>query len=98
LIRSGSVAEAFKIIGKIFAFRSNIFFGDTSEVMNSMFHSVIAVFMLLIADITKEYFYEGNPVFEKAGWIAKSVFYAMLITVIIFFGVFDGGQFIYFQY
>jgi alginate O-acetyltransferase complex protein AlgI len=96
--RSNNVTDAFKIIKKIFTFNGKVFFGETSEVMNSMFHSIIAIFMLLIIEVTAEYFYEGNTFFKNANWIVKSLFYALLIIIIVFLGVFDGGQFIYFQF
>jgi len=96
--RSNTIAEAFSIIGKIFSFQGKIFFGETSEVMNSLFHSVIAIFLLMSAEVIKEYFYDNSSFLKNSNWVIKGLFYASMIVIIIFLGVFDGGQFIYFQF
>ncbi len=96
--RSDNITDAFSIIGKIFSFKGKIFFGETSEVMNSMFHSIIAIFLLMSAEVIKEYFYDNHSFFKNANWIIKGLFYAFMIVLIIFLGVFNGGQFIYFQF
>lgn len=98
LFRANNITDAFNIYRKIFAFDGKIFFGATSEVMNSTFHSLIAIFMLLSFEVIREYFSERYLFFKNPGWIHKSIFYALLMTSIIFLGVFDGGQFIYFQF
>lgn len=98
LFRADNISDAFSIYKKILAVDGKIFFGATSEVMNSTFHSLIAIFLLLSFEVRKEYFSERYLFFKNPSWTLKSIFYALLITSIVFLGVFDGGQFIYFQF
>jgi hypothetical protein len=63
-----------------------------------MFHSVIAISILILVEVIEEFFSERYSFFKNPSWIIQGLFYALLITFIFFFGVFDGGQFIYFQF
>ena len=96
--RSNNLSQAFSIIKNILSFSGKVFFGETSDVMNSMFHSGLAIFLLLTFEIVKEFYYDRSRFLKSVSWVTKSIFYVFLVIVIIFFGVFDGGQFIYFQF
>lgn len=96
--RANNVTDAFLIIKKISTFSGPIFFGTTSDVMNSFVHSLFAIFFLLLIEVRKEYFMGNFSFFNNSNWIIRNLSYAVLLFIILLFGVFDGGQFIYFQF
>jgi hypothetical protein len=47
----------------------------------------------------KQEFYTGSFSFmHNKSWVVRNITYAALIITILLMGVFDGGQFIYFQF
>lgn len=92
--RADSVVEATVIIKKIFTTTGPVFFGSPAF----MIFSVFGIISLIAIDIKYEFFndrwsflYNNNPVIRIAGIV--------IITMsILLIGVFDGGQFIYFQF
>jgi hypothetical protein len=49
-------------------------------------------------EIKQEFFDNKFSLFENKREYVRIAMYALLISVIIYIGVFDGGQFIYFQF
>lgn len=94
VFRSGSMHEAFLIIRKIGTFRGEIFMENPSM----MIFSLSAVAILLLADLKTEYYRGSLSFFHNKSWAIRNLSYAALIILILLFGVFDGGQFIYFQF
>lgn len=92
--RSRSVGNALTIIKKIFSFKGSIRDDD----INILLYSFFAISFLLVVEFKKE-FYTGSFTLShhKNFWI-RSSYYSFLIILIILLGVFDGGQFIYFQF
>lgn len=63
-----------------------------------MIFSFLGLFILLFVELKQE-FYKGDfSFFNNKRWIVRNLSYAILIVIILLFGVFDGGQFIYFQF
>lgn len=92
--RAKSIQEAVFILKKIFSFSGPVWFDGTSMVVMSF----TAIIILLIVELKMEY-YKGNfSLFNNENRIIRKLSYAVLIIMILLFGVFDGGQFIYFQF
>jgi len=92
--RSKTVEDAFAVIKKILTFKGSIFNDGTAILLYSFF----AISFLLAVEFKKE-FYKGSFTLShhKYFWVRNS-YYSLLVILIILFGVFDGGQFIYFQF
>ncbi|HEY1870111.1 MAG TPA: MBOAT family O-acyltransferase, partial [Chitinophagaceae bacterium] len=90
-----SISAAFVIVKKIFSNLSGpIYYANPSMVIFSLF----GIFCLLSAEWKLEY-YKGNfSLFNNKRWLVRNFSYAILIIIILLIGVFDGGQFIYFQF
>ena len=92
--RANNVTEAFTIIKKISTF------GDTIYIENPsiMIFSSLAILLLLLVELKVE-FYKGEfSFFNNKSWLVRNLSYTFLIILILLMGVFDGGQFIYFQF
>ena len=92
--RARSVEDAFTVFKKMLTFKGSIFNDGTAIII----YSFLAMFMLLIVEFKRE-FYTGSFSFShnKNFWVRTS-YYSILVLLIILVGVFDGGQFIYFQF
>ncbi|MEI6752106.1 MAG: MBOAT family O-acyltransferase [Paludibacter sp.] len=91
--RANNVQDAFSIIKKIFEPKGSLFIDNST-----LFYSFIAISILFLIESKKEY-YKGHFSFlENKSWLIRNLTYASLIIIILIMGVFDGGQFIYFQF
>ena len=90
--RANSLSDAGIIIKKIFlSFDSNsIFLGD-----GGLLYSLLGIIILLSKDIYDE-IYPNIPTIENK--FSQYLWYTFLTLLIITIGVFDGSQFIYFQF
>lgn len=92
--RANSVNDAFYIIKKIADFKGPIFISQLSVIL----YPIFGIFFLLLVEMKQEYYYGDFSFLNNRNWIWRYVSYAFLIIVILLVGVFDGGQFIYFQF
>ena len=92
--RARTVKDAITIIKKILTFKGSVF-NDGSAII---IYCLVAILFLLMVELKKE-FYKGSFTLShnKNFWVRNS-YYSFLIILIILLGVFDGGQFIYFQF
>lgn len=60
--------------------------------------SLLSIFMLIFVELKKEFYKGEYSFFNNKNWLVRNLSYAMLIIIILLIGVFDGGQFIYFQF
>lgn len=92
--RANSIDDALLIIEKIFTSQGSLFIENPSMII----YSFLAIFVLFFVEIKQEY-YKGNFSFTKnSNWLIRILSYAFLLILIFLIGVFDGGQFIYFQF
>jgi len=92
--RANDVNDAFIIIKKISTFGGSIYV----ENISIMIYSFLGIFILLFVEFKME-FYKGEfSFFTNNSWVVRNLSYALIIILIMLFGVFDGGQFIYFQF
>lgn len=91
--RANSTADAVNIIQKMFT-KPGLPFSDVTTYMYGIFGLII----LLIKEISDEFYPKGYKFLENENPIVAAFAGALVIVMIISIGVFDGGQFIYFQF
>ncbi len=92
--RANNVTDAFMIIQKIVELKGPVFFESPSELI----YPFISIILLLMIEFKMEY-YQGNfSLLTNKNLAVRFSSYALLILIILMLGVFDGGQFIYFQF
>ncbi len=92
--RANSLSDALLIVKKIFTQSGKLFYDSPSTIILSFF----GIILLLLIEIKKEY-YKGNfSLFNNSNWFIRQLSYAFILILILLVGVFDGGQFIYFQF
>ena len=90
--RANTISEAFVIIEKIFTQHDSLFIDQTTLV-----YSLLGIAILLMKELKDEVGFKIS--FSKSSNIfVRYVYYLAMLTIILLFGVFDGGQFIYFQF
>ena len=92
--RANNSSEAFMIVEKIFTANGPLYAGTPSVLIYSM----MAIILLIVSEIKKEYFDRKLAFFHHPNVWVRNLSYAGVILFILLFGVFDGGQFIYFQF
>ncbi|MBN1639310.1 MAG: MBOAT family protein [Ignavibacteriales bacterium] len=89
--RANTVSDAFLIINKIFTNLGTLYIGEARTYVYGIFGITMIIF--------KEFYEEYQIKFSKTNSpIVESFKYALLVIVILSIGVFDGSQFIYFQF
>ena len=92
--RANSTEDAFLILRKAMTFDGTLYVGTPSM----MIYSVLSIIFLIAVETKIEYFTGKISLFNHPHWAVRKLSYSLLILLIMFFGVFDGGQFIYFQF
>ena len=92
--RSKTVEDAFAVIKKILTFKGSIFNDGTAILLYSFF----AISFLLAVELKKEFYKGSFTLSHHTNFWVRNSYYSLLVILIILFGVFDGGQFIYFQF
>jgi alginate O-acetyltransferase complex protein AlgI len=92
--RASSANVALSIVKKIVAFRGPVFIENKSM----MLFSVMGIIFLLLVELKKEYVNNWFSLSNSPNWLIRDLYYFFLIALIILAGVFDGGEFIYFQF
>lgn len=92
--RAATLADAWLIVKRIFTAGGPLF-ADWSAVM---LYSTVAVLVIAIAEYQKEFHRDKLSLMDHPRAIVRYSAYTSLIMAILLFGVFDGGQFIYFQF
>lgn len=92
--RSQDINMAADIIAKVFSEHGSMFIGKPSDII----FSLIGIFVLLYIELRQEFKTGSELPYESKKWLPEQLFYAVLIVIILMLGVFDGGQFIYFQF
>jgi D-alanyl-lipoteichoic acid acyltransferase DltB (MBOAT superfamily) len=92
--RANNLTEALLIIKKIFTQSGSLYYENPSMLI----FSFLGILMLLSVEMKKEYYNGKFSLFNNDKWIVRNLSYAILVILILLLGVFDGGQFIYFQF
>lgn len=92
--RANSLQDALSIVKSIFTFKGSLFVGSPAYLI----YSIFGIAFLLLVEINREFYRKSDILFGHSTIWARNLGYALLIIVILLIGVFDGGQFIYFQF
>ncbi|MBP6870598.1 MAG: MBOAT family protein [Bacteroidales bacterium] len=92
--RANDTREAFKIIHNIIEFNGPFYIGEWQHIL----YGIIAILVLMVIEFYKEFYKPDTVPFRFKSWHKEQLAYALLIVLILTIGVFDGGQFIYFQF
>jgi len=92
--RATSVSDAVVIVKKIMTLNSPGFLYDPVLLV----YAATAILLLMIKEIKEEFFSNSFTLLYHKKWQVRSLAAASLVILIILTGVFDGGQFIYFQF
>ena len=92
--RAKNITEAFSIVKKILYFDGPFFNPNKSIFL----FSIIGIIFLMLVELKREYFNNLFSFSLNEYWLVRNFYYSFLIIVIILIGVFDGGEFIYFQF
>ena len=92
--RANTTQDAFLVINKIISFRGTLFIGDLQKFL----YGITGIAFLLVIELNWEYDHQRKLPFKTNHWFKDQLAYGMLIFLILTVGVFDGGQFIYFQF
>ena len=91
--RADNLPAALLVTRKIFTSYGTLFIGEWQQFI----FGVTAILFLILFESLQE-FHTFNFPYKNSSWIKDQVAYAALIILILLIGVFDGGQFIYFQF
>jgi len=89
--RANNLSHAMSIIVSVFTKSGDLFIGSNA----SFIYSIVGLVVLLVKDFKDEYNI-SYTILEMQ--VTKYAWYAILIILILLIGVFDGSQFIYFQF
>lgn len=92
--RSNTIQDAFTAIKKMLTFSGSIFGQGTSVLV----YSFTALSILIAQEIKAEFFPSKFSLSEHPKFWVRNLYFALLILLILVLGVYDGGQFIYFQF
>lgn len=95
--RAKDVTDAFLIVKKIFTDHGPLM-GKGGGTFTALCLSFIAIFIMLIVEIKREYFPQYAIFLYNKRFALRFASYIAVLLFILLFGVFDGGQFIYFQF
>jgi alginate O-acetyltransferase complex protein AlgI len=93
--RASSIDNAMQILQNIFTLKPGaLFIGNASFLV----YSILLIAFLMVADYNSMYLNNKySLIYSHLAWV-RWVGYLILISTILWIGVFNGGQFIYFQF
>ncbi|MEO7210687.1 MAG: MBOAT family O-acyltransferase [Chitinophagaceae bacterium] len=93
--RARTFGDSWYIIKSIFTLKGKgVYLG---EPQSAFFYSVFAILALYTVEICQE-FYPKIKLFNHQNVAVRYTGYALAITILLMIGVFNGGQFVYFQF
>lgn len=88
------VSDAITVLAKIITNTGKLYIESPSVIIFCLF----GIVMLLLKDFTDEYFPNRFLLFENRNVVIRFLSYSAVVILILLIGVFDGSQFIYFQF
>jgi len=92
--RADSLTEAINIIVKVFTSSGFPFY----ETLSGLLFSVFGIMMLITVDLKREFFNDSFSILYNKYQFVRIAGIVIIVLTILLIGVFDGGQFIYFQF
>ena len=91
--RANNTIDAFLIIKKIF-----IDWGVPFLDLPTLAFGLFGLSILIIKEVSEEFYPDSNLFFSSNNPIVSALTVSLVVIIILSIGVFDGGQFIYFQF
>ncbi len=92
---AASVKDAFTLTGNLFSGKAGpLFIGNAAGFV----YSLLLILFLMAADINSKVWDNKFSLIKSKYYLVRTLGYVLLIVAILMIGVFDGGQFIYFQF
>ena len=91
--RCESVGQAFGVIGKIFTDRGTLFVDRTT-----LIYGIVMLILLFAKDFIDEFVPKKLQLFESKYFVVRLLAYSAVIILILWGGVLDSSQFIYFKF
>ena len=95
--RAASIEDAFYMISKLLTLSGPMWIPRDDNIATLAF-ALMGIGILLLSEAKQEYFDKRFSFFHHPNIIVRNLSYALLIVIIVLAGVFDGGQFIYFEF
>jgi len=95
--RANSTHDAFYIIHSIATNLGKLYIPAGDDVIAPVY-SAIAIVLLLFVEMKKEFFNEHFTLGKSKKRLIRWAYYSSIIFIILYIGVFDSSQFIYFQF
>src|ERR1035437_1138836 len=92
--RANSLHDAYSIILKIITFSGPVYVGEWHQLV----YGLAAIAFLLLVEFRRANLGQSYLPLITNHWLKEQLVYIMLIIIILLIGVYDGGQFIYFQF
>ena len=92
--RASHLSDALCVFEKIFSISGSLFIESPSHFI----YGLLGITMIILKDFTDEFFPSSFMFFENKNRFIRVISYSSIIIVILLIGVFDSGQFIYFQF
>ncbi|MEI7663505.1 MAG: MBOAT family O-acyltransferase [Bacteroidota bacterium] len=91
--RANTLTDALLILKRILSFKGPLFLDRTTII-----YGIVGITVLILVEIMQEFGHRSTGLFKAAGWKMEYLAYITVLFLILTLGVFDGGQFIYFQF
>ncbi|WP_438423350.1 MBOAT family O-acyltransferase [Aquimarina macrocephali] len=95
--RANSIDNAFYIIKTIFTTPGRLYIGSGDDIA-ALLYAILAIGILLCVETKKEYFNSLFSISKNKYEVVRLTGYAVVVFMILYFGVFGKSQFIYFQF
>ena len=92
--RADSISDALMIIKRIFTEKGLLYIENSSILI----FSLLGIFFLMLVELKKEFYDNLFTLSNNKNWLIRNGYYCFLLLIILIAGVFDGGEFIYFQF
>ncbi|MDN3657623.1 MBOAT family O-acyltransferase [Ferruginibacter paludis] len=92
--RASSVKDSLIIIRRIFTIKGPVYIENPTIIL----FSLLGIFFLALIELKREYFDTLFNISTNRHWFIRNCYYCFLLLAILIAGVFDGGEFIYFQF
>ncbi|MCB2169911.1 MAG: MBOAT family protein [Deltaproteobacteria bacterium] len=94
IFRPNNISDAIYIINKTFTHWGELYIGSPAVFIYSLF----GILCVIALDVKQEWFDDKIKLFHNKHMIIRQFSYASIVILILMLGVFDEGQFIYFQF
>lgn len=93
--RASSAEQGLKILTKIMQMQGSLYMGNPKD---HFYYGILFILLLIVYEFKQEFFPHSIKMLHHKHVAVRYIFYLLSAALLLLFGVFDGGQFIYFQF